>query len=474
MEYQLKLDGIDIDGTIKELESALTNEKNLSPALKSMISVLILMVKLLTNRMGLNSSNSSKPPSSDLNRIKSSKKKSGKKPGGQKGHTGKTLRQIEEPDEIEIIAIDRRSLPKGKYKEIAPEVRQVFDIYVSRNVIEYQAQVLQDEKGNQFVAPFPEGVTKSVQYGKALKAHAVYMSQYQLLPYKRIEEYFTEQLQIPISQGSLFNFNKEAFKNLASFDQIVKDKLVTEQIVHADETGINIETKRRWLHCASNHSWTYFFPHVKRGTEAMDAINIIPRFKGILCHDHWKPYYRYDGCLHALCNAHHLRELTRANEQDKQEWAGKMKALLEEINHAVHDAGGSLNENDSNKYRKAYRRLLEESENECPPPDETKRMGQRGRVKRSKARNLLERLKDYEEDVLRFMDNSDVPFTNNQGENDIRMTKVQQKISGCFRSTEGAEIFCRVRGYLSTCRKHGVSSSHAMEMLFEKKLPDFV
>jgi len=470
----VKLDGIDIEGTLKELESTLASEKEVSPALKSMIGILILIVKLLTNRMGLNSSNSSKPPSSDPNRLKSSKKKSARKPGGQKGHIGKTLKQVEEPDEVSIISIDRRSLPKGNYKELAPEIRQVFDIDISRHVIEYQAQVLQDENGKQFVASFPENVTKAVQYGNVLKAHAVYMSQYQLLPYKRIEEYFTEQLQIPISQGSLFNFNKEAFKNLARFDQRAKDKLASSLIIHADETGINIGSKRRWLHCASNLLWTYFFPHEKRGTQAMDEMNIIPRFKGILCHDHWKPYYRYDGCLHALCNAHHLRELISAYDQDKQEWAGKMQELLKEINIAVHDAGGSLSKNNADKYRQSYRVLLEKAQIECPPPDETQRTGKRGRVKRSKARNLLERLINYENDVLRFMENSDVPFTNNQGENDIRMTKVQQKISGCFRSTEGSEIFCRVRGYLSTCRKHGVSSSHAMEMLFDKKLPDFI
>jgi transposase len=470
----VKLDGIDIDGTLKELESTLASEKDLSPALKSMIGILILIVKLLTNRMGLNSSNSSKPPSSDPNRLKTTRKSSGKKPGGQKGHIGTTLKQIDEPDEVEVIQIDRRSIPRGDYKELDPVIRQVFDIDISRHVIEYQAQVLQDEKGQQFVAPFPDDVIKAVQYGKTLKAHAVYMSLYQLLPYKRVEEYFTEQLEIPISQGSLFNFNKEAFKNLSGYDQIAKEQLVTSKIIHADETGINIGSKRRWLHCASNTLWTYFFPHEKRGTEAMDAINIIPRFKGILCHDHWKPYYRYDGCLHALCNAHHLRELTSAHEQDKQEWAGMMKALLEEINSAVHNVGNSLDKKKAEKYRQTYRLLLANAEKECPPPDETQRTGKRGRVKRSKARNLLERLINYENDVLRFMENPDVPFTNNQGENDIRMTKVQQKISGCFRSTEGSEIFCRVRGYLLTCKKHGVSSSHAMELLFEKKLPDFI
>jgi len=168
-----------------------------------------------------------------------------------------------------------------------------------------------------------------------------------------------------------------------------------------------------------------------------------------------KPYYTYEDCLHSLCNAHHLRELTRAHEQDDQEWAGKMKTLLEAFNVTVNESGGLLGKRTADNNRKRYRELLEAAEIECPPPDESHRNG-------------------YEEDVLRFMENIDVPFTNNQGEGDIRMTKVHQKISGCFRSMEGAEIFCRVRGYLSTCRKNGVGSSHAMEMLFEKKLPDFI
>lgn len=469
----MKLEGIDVDSTLKEMESILAHEKELSPSLRSMIGILILLVKLLTHRMDLNSRNSSKPPSSDLSRPKTTRKKSGKKPGGQKGHPGTTLKQIETPDEIEIIRVDRSTLPKGVYKDIGIEKRQVFDIEISRNVIEYQAQILADEKGKSFVASFPAGVNKAVQYGNTLKAHAVYMSQYQLLPYKRIQEYFGEQLHIPISQGSLFNFNKEAFERLADFSAITKDKLALAERVHADETGINVEGKRRWLHCASNDGWTDFFAHEKRGCEAMDARGILPRFKGVLCHDHWKPYYRYEGCLHALCNAHHVRELTRAYEQDEQAWAGKVKSLLEEINNVVYNAGGVLSKVSARHYRLRYRKLLKQAQIECPPPEQSQHKGKRGRVKRSKARNLLERLIHYEEDVLRFMDNPIVPFTNNQGENDIRMTKVQQKISGCFRSMDGAEIFCRVRGYLSTCRKQGVRSSRAMEMLFEGELPDF-
>ena len=202
-------------------------------------------------------------------------------------------------------------------------------------------------------------------------------------------------------------------------------------------------------------------------------MDIIPCYQGVLIHDHWKPYYRYNGCQHALCNAHHLRELLRACEQDNQVWAGKIKAFLEELNEKVHDLGGFLNPDIAYQYRQNYREILKEAEIECPEPDTPKEKGKRGRLKRSKSRNLLERLINYEDDVLRFMENPNVPFTNNQGENDIRMTKVQQKISGCFRSMEGAKIFCRVRSYLSTCRKHGLSSSEAMSLLFENKLPDF-
>jgi len=469
----VKLDGIDIDSTLKEMGSVLSNENDLSPALRSLIGVLILLVKLLSHRMGLNSRNSSKPPSSDINRPKNTRKKSNKKPGGQKGHPGSTLRQIETPDEVELICIDRRTLPKGRYRDMGVEKRQVFDIEIVRHVIEYQAQILEDTQGKRFVAPFPAGVNKAVQYGNTLKAHAVYLSQYQLLPYQRIQEYFGEQLHIPLSQGSLFNFNKEAFAHLADFSAIVKAKLAGAERVHVDETGINIEGKRHWLHCASNDCWTDFFAHEKRGCQAMDGRGILPRFTGVLCHDHWKPYYRYTGCSHALCNAHHVRELSCAHEQDEQAWAGKMKTLLEQMNHAVHDGGGSLGKDKTRRYRLRYRTLLKQAQIECPAPAQRQHQGKRGRVKRSKSRNLLERLIHYEDDVLRFMDNPIVPFTNNQGESDIRMTKVQQKISGCFRSMEGAEIFCRIRGYLSTCRKQGVRSSRAMEMLFEGKLPDF-
>ncbi len=469
----MKIESFNIEATIEKTRALIDQDEQMSAATKSMFEVLILLISLLANRLNLNSTNSSKPPSSDPNRKKKPKGKSGKKPGGQKGHIGTTLKKVDDPDKVELINIDRRTLPAGRYHQSGYEARQVFDIDISRLVTEYRAQVLEDDNGNRFVASFPEGVTKAVQYGNGIKAHAVYMSQFQLIPYNRIQDYFADQIHIPVSEGSIFNFNNQAFDALAYFEDQVKEKLTNAAVAHADETGINIDGKRHWLHCASNDDWTLFYPHEKRGTDAFDDIGVLPGFKGILVHDHWKPYYKMD-CSHALCNAHHIRELTRAWEQDEQQWAQNLKKLLETINSKVTDAGGALDAQQAQKYRLKYQDLIKKGEIECPEPTRPKKKGKRGRIKKSKSRNLLERLRDYEDDVLRFMENELVAFSNNLGENDIRMTKVQQKISGCFRSTEGAKIFCRIRSYLSTCRKQGVKSSRALDLLFSGRLPEFM
>jgi transposase len=469
----MKIENIDIQATIEKANALVREDRQLSAATKSMFEILILIITLLANRLNLNSTNSSKPPSSDPNRKKQVREKSGNKAGGQNGHVGTTLKKIDHPDRVEEIKVDRRTLPPGQYCQVGFESRQVFDIDISRVVTEYRAQILENENGHQFVAPFPEGVTQAAQYGVGVKAHSVYLSQYQLIPYNRVQDYFADQLQIPISDGSIFNFNKAAYGLLADFENRARSELAAAKVAHADETGINIGGKRYWLHCLSNDRWTCYHPHAKRGTDAMNDIGVLPMFSGVLCHDHWKPYFTYD-CTHALCNAHHLRELERAWEQDGQTWAQQMQGLLKTINGKVTDAGGALDDKESQKYRQQYRDLLKQAEIECPEPIRDKKKGKRGRIKKSKSRNLLERLRDFESEVLRFMDVDYVPFTNNLGENDIRMTKVQQKISGCFRSIEGAQIFCRVRGYLSTCRKHGVSSSHALACLFDGKQPDFL
>jgi len=471
----VKIEQLDVEAAIAAVKTQLELARDLSPALRSALEVLLVLVTLLLNRLTLNSTNSSQPPSADPNRTKISKKgTSPRKPGGQPGRNGVTLQPVEDPDTVTLLTVDRQTLPSGMpYRDVGYEARQVIDLKIARVVTEYRAQILEDGHGHRVVAAFPDGVTRSVQYGLTLKAHSVYMSQYQLIPYDRIRDHFQEQLHIPVSAGSVFHFNQEAYERLEVFEKWVQTQLARSALLHADETGINMGGTRHWLHCVSTASLTLFAPHAKRGTTAMEAMGILPAFTGVLCHDHWKPYYRYD-CTHALCNAHHLRELERAWEQDQQQWAKDMQGLLLEINHAVEMAGGRVPPDEAAAWRQRYRARLEKAEGECPPPEATHRTGKRGRLKRTKARNLLERLRAFEHDVLRFMEVAIVPFTNNQSENDLRMTKVQQKISGCFRSMEGAKIFCRVRSYLSTCRKQGMTATEALTGLFQGKQPLFM
>ena len=467
----MKVSGLDIESNVEKIKQQIEADKTLSPSMRTTLDLLLLIVNLLCQRLGLNSRNSSKPPSSDPNREKSPKNNSSNTTGGQKGHKGSTLPLDTHPDIVHKLPVDKALLPKGHYKEVGYETRQIVDIEFVRVVTEYQAQILENEVGKRFVAPFPDGVNSRIQYGNGLKAHAVYLSQYQLLPYERIREYFTDQLGIPLSSGSLYNFINSAYSKLETLKvpEIIKTNLLNEPVLHADETGININGKRQWLHNASSLNWTYLAAHEKRGQDAMEHIGILPHFNGVICHDHWKPYYRYH-CQHALCNAHHLRELTRAYEQDGQVWAESMRLFLINLNQLVGDTEDVLAQEKQAETISQYRIILKEGEKESPPPIPT--TGQRGRVKKTKSRNLLERLQNYEDDVLRFMIDKAVPFTNNQGENDLRMAKVQQKISGCFRSEYGAEMFFGLRSYLSSCKKQGVSGSTALTLLLNGMLPN--
>jgi len=407
----MTVENINVDVAIKRVNDLIAQEVNISPALKASLEVILLLVTILANRLGLNSKNSSKPPSSDPNRQKESKEPGARKPGGQHGHNGTTLKPFPDPDLVKVIPVDRNTLPPGDYRPVGFETRQVADLDISRFVTEWRAEILEDQNGKRYVATFPNDVTRPVQYGIGIKVNAVYMSQFQLIPYNRIEDHFQDQIGIPVSAGSISNFNNNAFERLEFFESWVKEKLTSSPLAHSDETGINIGGTKHWLHNVSNQNFTFFYPHSKRGCEAMDEMGILPAYQGIICHDHWKPYFRYGGS-HALCNAHHLRELERAVEQDKQKWAERMITLLQEIIQATHDAGGCLETKDSEQYRKRYRELLLEADQECPPPDETGKK-KKGKTARSKARNLLERLRDFENETLRFMVEKNVPFSNN-------------------------------------------------------------
>jgi transposase len=476
--FSMKIENIDITKTIESAKNQIASDKSLTPAIRSTFELLILVINLMASRFQINSTNSSKPPSQDPNRLRRRRidkgiKRKKRKQGGQVGHTGSTLEKVENPNEIEEIFINKKTIPPGIYKHVGFESRQVFDIKISTHITEYRAEILEDKKGNQYVANFPEHVKKAVQYGNEVKSQSVYMSQFQLIPLTRVTDYFNDQVKLAISKGSISNFNQEAFEKLEYFEQWAKEQLLQSPFNHADETGINLNGKRIWLHNLSNDKVTLYHADEKRGTEAMDRMGILPHYKGILCHDHWKPYYKYLEITHVLCNAHHLRELVFAWEEDGQKWAQKMYSLLNEINEEVKKSkNGKLSEKRIKSYQKIYRTILAKGKKECPFAEKIEI--KQGRTKKSKSRNLLERLIDFEEDTLMFMKVSIVSFTNNQGENDLRMTKVQQKISGCFRSMEGAQIFCRIRAYLVTCRKNGVSSTDALRLLFEGKLPNFI
>ena len=449
---------------------ALEKESGLSSEFKSSFQDLIEFTGDLLNHLGVSSSNSSLPPSQDPFRARNTNTSKAKgvkrKPGAQLGHTGSQLKQIENPAKIEKLFVDQDTLPKGKYTQSGFEKRQVFDVEISVVVTEYQAEILVDSNGNEFIAQFPAGVNQAAQYGASVKSLSVYMSQSQLIPLDRVRDFFETQCGLPLAKGSISNFNVLAYQKLESFEEWAKENLLKAPSINADETGININGAGHWLHCLSTPLITLLNPDEKRGTEAMVRMGVIPEYTGILTHDHWKPYFKFMNCTHSLCNAHHLRELERAFEQDGQKWAKQMQKLLIQMKTATEKAGGCLSEKEAIKFRKKYRKVLASANQECKKVENSRAQ--------SKSRNLLERLMNFENETLLFMENIDVSFTNNAAENDQRMTKVQQKISGCFRSMDGAKIFCRIRAYLITCRKQGLSSSDALKLLFEGKQPTFM
>ena len=287
-------------------------------------------VNKLKGQLAKNSRNSGKPPSSDglkKPKPKSERKKSNKTSGGQKGHPGATLEQVENPDSIEIHSVNvcencNTSLDDVESQE--PEVRQVVDLPpIEPEVTEHQAEVKICWKcGFVNKGEFPEGLTQPAQYGPRVKATAEYFSGYQLLPYARLKECFSDLYNLSLSEGTLYNTHVACYQKLESHDNHVKKLLIKSAIGHFDESGLRINKKLNWLHVASTDRLTHYSIHAKRGQEAMDEINILPQFKGRAIHDHWKPYFQYD-CNHGLCNIHHFRELTYMEEQYKQDWAKK-------------------------------------------------------------------------------------------------------------------------------------------------------
>ena len=349
----MTISNINVEESIQSVLEEVEKDKSLSPALVKSIKVLVLIINLLVARIGLNSKNSSLPPSKDgkRKRRRKKRKKSTRKPGGQDGHEGTTLEQFapEDVDEIIPLEIDRGTLPENEnFVKSEDEVRQVVDVNLEFKVREYRAEVLVDSRGNRHVADFPPHIKKAIQYGPTVKSLAVYLSQYQLLPYRRVRETFRDQFGLDISEDSLCNFNKEAYDMLSDFEKKIRDSLGRAKVLHVDETGIKVNGEFKWLHVVGNDRMTLYFPHEKRGKDAMEEMGVIPDYGGVLCHDHWKPYMGYR-CRHALCNAHHLRELEWVVEFKGHKWAGAMKRFLQKLNKRVDESGGKLCDEEQKK-----------------------------------------------------------------------------------------------------------------------------
>ena len=433
-----------------------------------MVDKLEKRIKELEARLNMNSTNSSKPPSTD-NKLTKSKKptntNSKKKRGAQAGHKANNLKIVATPDIIEVLLPKKCSCCNSSLKNIDSskyEKRQLFDLPdIKMKVTEYQAHSLKCTKCNTInKAEYPENINATTQYGNNLKSFVNYLNTYQMLPYERIVETIEDISSHKIAAGTIYNFLSSNYEKLENFESKLEESLLNEDILHSDETGANIKTNLHWIHVVSSSVMTYYMLHQKRGRVAMDAMGIIPNYTGVLVHDHWSPYNHYRNCNHSYCNAHILRELNGVTQKDGVVWSQALHALLTNMNIAVHKAKKSnktaLSQEQIKKFIKNYEKIIKGAKNYYPLPEKlTKRA--RGRPKQERGKNLLDRLSKYQDETLRFLSDFKVPFTNNLAERDLRMIKVKEKISGSFASFRGGEIFCRIRSYISTLKKNNIS-----------------
>jgi transposase len=438
-------------------------------------------VQELEARLAKNSRNSSKPPSTDPPFKKppprSQRQSSGRKPGGQKDHPGVTRELVDTPEHTVVVPLTgacscSRDLAGLDVAEL-PERRQVVDLVIRREVTEYRTVAGICDCGQVHRSAFPDGVAAPVQYGPGVAAFAVYLTHYQLLPYQRTAQLLNVLAGIALSPGTLVAMGREAAARLAAPVAQIGQALVAEVVAHADETGLRVGTALQWLHVLCTATLTFYAVHAKRGREALLAIGLLANFRGILVHDHWKAYLGLD-CLHAFCNAHQLRELIAVTETyPGLAWPQRLIDLLREANEvtqAARNAGlTALSAAAIDDVFRRYDAILAEGARYHPrrlgPP------GSRRRVKQTPAHNLVTRLQDHRDEVMRFVTDLRVPFDNNVGERDMRMPKLKQKVSGCFRSEAGAHAFATVRSYLSTLHKQSADVYQALVLTFQGEPP---
>lgn len=410
----------------------------------------------LERRLNLNSQNSSKPPSSDGLRkpkTRSLRAKGKNKTGGQPKHRGNTLYQTMHPDEIILHTLKACPNCNKSLKNTVVDTlvkRQVFDLSIPKvEVTEHQIEVKCCSGCNQKIsAEFPAGVNAPVQYGSRVKAFAIYLQNQHFLPEARLQTIFKDIFNLPIGCATLSNFSAGLSLQLSDFLELVNNGLYRAKIKHLDETGLKIEKKQQWLHVASTGKLTKYRLSKSRG-------EIPDKMLGTVVHDHWKSYFSIKYANHAMCNVHILRELAGIMEENKETWAKRMYRLLRLACHIKNGYPRGIPRKWIDFFTKNYFQIVNQGirYHETLPPLVQKK--KHGIPKRRVGHNLLLRLEHYSDETLRFLHDPNVPFTNNQAEQDLRMMKVKQKISGCFRSFGGADTFCRVRSFLSTARKQG-------------------
>lgn len=438
------------------------------------VRVLLARVVELEARLAQNSRNSSKPPSSDgLNKPKpKSLRKSGQHPnGGQKGHPGGTLKQDSKPDRVVPHHAPSHcggcGHPLNDAKVV--EVRQVFDLPPLRyEVTEHQVFAATCRRcGKVCRGTFPEGVSAPVQYGPAALAAVVHLAHHHMLPVQRTAALMGDFFGLPMADATVLAASEEARNRLIPTVGKIGQAIQSAEVAHADETGMRVAGSLHWMHVLATTTLTWVACHAKRGRQAFDALGILPGFLGTLIHDGWRPY-RDLACQHGLCNAHHLRELTYVFEELGQPWAGRMINLLVAACDQANALAGPMPTVQLANFRLRYQEILAEGDALNPIVPKS---GKRGRTRQSKAANLIWRLRTYADDVWRFATDHHVPFTNNLAEQAVRMPKVKQKISGGFRTKNGADTFCTIRSYLATLHKQRANLFHALTLTFQGQPP---